>query len=208
MDAQTEFVAQEQALEELRAQQETDRADVQAEIEERAAIVASIESQIAEISGEIDGLEAEQAEIQAILASGSVYSGEPPPAGQMWRPVPGPITSPFGYRTHPIAGVTRLHTGADMRSSCGDAIFAADDGQVVFAGWKGGYGNATIVDHGGGVATLYGHQSQINVGQGQIVQGGDAIGLVGTTGYSTGCHLHFEVRIGGEPVDPAAWIGG
>jgi murein DD-endopeptidase MepM/ murein hydrolase activator NlpD len=94
----------------------------------------------------------------------------------------------------------------DFGAGYGEPIRAAADGTVVEAGWLGGYGNATVIDHGKGMATLYGHQSKILVSQGQSVKRGQVIGLVGATGFATGPHLHFEVRIDGTPVDPLPYL--
>jgi murein DD-endopeptidase MepM/ murein hydrolase activator NlpD len=129
-----------------------------------------------------------------------------PGTGQMIYPVIAPITSPFGYRTHPILGYQKFHSGMDFGADYGTIIYAADSGNVVFAGWYGGYGNAAIIEHGNGISTLYGHTSQVYVTEGQAVQKGQAIAAVGSTGFSTGPHLHFEVRISGEPVDPAQFL--
>ncbi|MBQ7529301.1 peptidoglycan DD-metalloendopeptidase family protein [bacterium] len=126
--------------------------------------------------------------------------------GRFITPAPGPITSPFGYRVHPIFGTLRFHTGVDIGAPYGCSILAADSGTVIDSGWMGGYGNCLIVDHGGGYSTLYAHCSQLYVGYGQGVTKGQAIAAVGSTGNSTGPHLHFEVRINGEPVDPLGFI--
>ncbi|MFN2504854.1 MAG: peptidoglycan DD-metalloendopeptidase family protein [Acidimicrobiales bacterium] len=137
---------------------------------------------------------------------------EAPPAaspggGGLINPVPGsPVTSGFGYRVHPIYGDARLHTGVDLGASSGTPIRAAGSGVVVTAEWYGGYGNATIIDHGNGLATLYGHQSSIGVSAGQRVSQGEVIGRVGCTGSCTGPHLHFEVREDGTPVNPMGYI--
>jgi murein DD-endopeptidase MepM/ murein hydrolase activator NlpD len=129
------------------------------------------------------------------------------PGGKLAMPVPGaPITSTFGYRVHPIYGTLRLHAGIDFGAPTGTPIHAADAGTVVSAGWISGYGNATIIDHGGGLATLYGHQSSIGVSVGQHVSRGQVIGAVGCTGDCTGPHLHFEVRINGTPVNPMPYL--
>jgi murein DD-endopeptidase MepM/ murein hydrolase activator NlpD len=93
-----------------------------------------------------------------------------------------------------------------MSGSSGTSIHACRAGKIVIAGWQGGYGNAVVIDHGGGMATLYGHQSRIAVSEGQQVNAGDVIGYVGSTGMSTGPHLHFEVRISGNPVNPASYL--
>jgi murein DD-endopeptidase MepM/ murein hydrolase activator NlpD len=127
--------------------------------------------------------------------------------GRLLTPVPGaPITSPYGYRVHPIYGTSRLHTGIDYGANEGVAIRASADGVVVSASWFGGYGNATIIDHGGGIATLVGHQSSMSVSAGQKVTQGQTVGRVGCTGDCTGPHVHFEVRVNGDPVNPAGYL--
>jgi murein DD-endopeptidase MepM/ murein hydrolase activator NlpD len=127
--------------------------------------------------------------------------------GRLLIPVAGaPVTSPFGYRIHPIFGTSILHTGIDYGADEGTPIRAAADGVVVSAGWIDGYGNATILDLGGGIAVLYGHQSAFRVSAGQKVTQGQTIGLVGCTGNCTGPHVHFEVRVNGDPVNPVGYI--
>lgn len=127
-------------------------------------------------------------------------------SGRYVIPADGPITSPYGYRIHPIFGTMRFHTGIDIGAYAGTSILAADSGVVVEANWIGGYGNTVMIDHGGGYSTLYAHSSKIYVRPGQIVRQGQPIAAVGSTGNSTGPHLHFEVRINGEPVDPLGFI--
>jgi len=122
------------------------------------------------------------------------------------RPVPGRINSPFGPRHHPVFGSTASHPGIDMQARSGDPIHAAADGVVITARWINGYGNAVIISHGAHYSTLYAHQSKLLVSVGDEVASGDVIGLIGTTGWSTGPHLHFEVRIDGTPVDPAPYL--
>lgn len=126
--------------------------------------------------------------------------------GQMVYPCAGELTSGFGFRLHPILGYQRFHSGVDFGADYGSLIYAADAGTVIFAGWYGGYGNAVIVEHGSGITTLYGHTSDLYVAEGQTVQRGQPIAAVGSTGLSTGPHLHFEVRENGEPVDPMAYL--
>jgi murein DD-endopeptidase MepM/ murein hydrolase activator NlpD len=126
--------------------------------------------------------------------------------GQLMLPVVGEITSPFGWRMHPVLGYERFHAGIDFGVDYGTAIYAAERGTVIFAGWYGGYGNAVIIDHGGSITTLYAHASELYVVEGQAVQRGQAIATVGSTGLSTGPHLHFEVRRDGEPTDPIAYL--
>ncbi|HEY9726625.1 MAG TPA: peptidoglycan DD-metalloendopeptidase family protein [Chroococcales cyanobacterium] len=126
--------------------------------------------------------------------------------GELINPSDGPITSGFGWRRHPILGYVRFHSGLDFGASYGSVIRAAESGRVIFAGWYSGYGNAVIINHGDGITTLYGHTSKLYVSEGQTVQVGQAIAAVGSTGLSTGPHLHFEVRKNGEPVDPMPYL--
>ena len=121
--------------------------------------------------------------------------------GMIW-PISGPITSEFGWRTHPIFGSARFHSGLDIGGDYGMPIHAAASGVVIEAGWIGGYGNTIMIEHGSGIVTLYGHNESLAVGVGQQVNQGDVIAYCGSTGNSTGPHCHFEVRVGGEPVSP------
>jgi murein DD-endopeptidase MepM/ murein hydrolase activator NlpD len=123
--------------------------------------------------------------------------------GMTW-PVNGHVTSYFGYRYHPILHFTRFHAGLDIGAAWGSPIIAAADGQVVTAGWTGGYGRAVQIAHGGGISTVYGHMSQVVAEQGSFVHAGQLIGYVGSSGLSTGPHLHYEVRRNGTPVNPLA----
>ncbi len=166
---------------------------------------AAVEATLAKIQGTKTDDQAELASLQAasdgIAAElrrrgGGGFASAPCQA----RPVPGDITSPYG----PRAG--GFHPGVDMYATYGEPIHACRAGTIVTAAWMGGYGNAVVIDHGGGMATLYGHQSRLNVTEGQHVNAGDVIGFIGSTGFSTGPHLHFEVRINGNTVDPAPYL--
>jgi murein DD-endopeptidase MepM/ murein hydrolase activator NlpD len=117
-------------------------------------------------------------------------------------PAQGPVTSYFGYRYHPILHFTRFHAGIDIGAGWGSPIVAAADGQVAAAGWAGGYGREVQIAHGGGIVSLYGHMSEIVAQPGSFVRQGQVIGYVGSSGLSTGPHVHFEVRMGGTPVNP------
>jgi murein DD-endopeptidase MepM/ murein hydrolase activator NlpD len=155
-----------------------------------------------EFVGEADALAAVSAQltvrIQAAQQSG--YSpGTPSSSGLIW-PVQGPVTSPFGMRWG------RMHEGIDIGVPYGTPIHAAAAGRVIYCGWESGYGNLTVIDHGGGLATAYGHQSSIAVSCGQDVSQGQVIGYVGCTGHCFGPHLHFEVRVNGAPVDPLGYL--
>ena len=133
------------------------------------------------------------------------------PAGQggtgqfMW-PCNGPITSYYGWRTHPIFGTPKYHSGMDIAVDSGTPIHAADSGTIVYSGWLGGYGNCVMIDHGGGLVTLYAHNSALNVGEGQYVSKGAVVAYAGSTGYSTGPHCHFEVRLHGELTEPLNYL--
>ena len=157
---------------------------------------------IIEMQTEIKKVEAE------ILEAAALHIGFDYVGGEMAWPVPGytRITSEFGMRTHPITGVYKLHTGTDIGAPLGTPFIAANDGVVVKAGWNNAYGNMVMINHGGGVSTLYAHGSEILVQVGQEVKRGEEVLKVGSTGYSTGPHAHFEVRINGQYVNPIPYI--
>jgi murein DD-endopeptidase MepM/ murein hydrolase activator NlpD len=204
---------------------EEDRAEVAAVRDDRAEALAAKEEVIsakesllstakdeAQNLREIEeDLESDEDRIRSILAAAS--SGAPAPGGPLptgggeflW-PAAGPLTSPFGYRVHPIFGDTRLHSGIDIGAAYGAPVIAADSGSISYVGAMSGYGNVIIIDHGGGIATTYNHLSGYYVSSGQSVSRGARIGAVGCTGYCTGPHLHFEVRVNGTPVDPMPYL--
>ncbi len=167
-------------------------------------VLAAAEKEVRTWEKQEDDLLAESARIAELIKKAAQQAAKS--SGPFMRPVPGAITSGFGYRIHPIFNVRKMHTGVDMNAATGDSIKSAQAGTVIFAGWKGGYGKCTIISHGGGIATLYGHQSKILVTVGQKVKKGQVIGKAGSTGYSTGPHLHFEVRVNGSPVNPQKYI--
>lgn len=146
-----------------------------------------------------------EADIVKLMRNTNPYSG-----GKMAWPVPGRtrISSPYGYRIHPIFKTKKLHTGIDIPAPTGTNIVAAADGTVIYTGTLGGYGKTVMVDHGGGIVTLYAHNSSITVSKGSSVKRGSTIARAGSTGYSTGPHLHFEVRKNGSYVDPLPWVKG
>jgi murein DD-endopeptidase MepM/ murein hydrolase activator NlpD len=148
---------------------------------------------------EANALAAADASVRSQLAGSQSGDTTPSASGLIW-PVNGPVVSPFGYRWG------RLHAGIDIAVPYGTPIHAAAGGRVVIAGWVGGYGNYTCIDHGGGMATCYAHQSSFAVSVGQSVGQGQVIGSVGCTGHCFGPHLHFEVRINGTPVDPLGYL--
>ena len=148
---------------------------------------------------------AESRRLQTII-SGSSGSGTVHGTGRLVWPVSGPVVSGFGWRIHPIFHTRKFHTGIDIGAGYGTPIHAADSGTVIYAAGMSGYGNVIVIDHGGGLSTLYAHQSGFAVGTGAGVSRGQVIGYVGMTGYTTGPHLHFEVRVGGSPVDPMGYL--
>jgi murein DD-endopeptidase MepM/ murein hydrolase activator NlpD len=187
----------------LRAQVEPARAAAAQEQAAEQATLADIQTRLGSDEAELAALVQASDSISALLRQ---HPTPGHPGGCDARPVPGPITSGFGPRRDPIRGTSGFHPGVDMNASYGDPIFACRAGTVVVASWQGGYGNATVIDHGGGMATLYGHQSRLAVTVGQHVNAGQIIGYIGSTGYSTGPHLHFEVRLDGNPVNPAPYL--
>jgi murein DD-endopeptidase MepM/ murein hydrolase activator NlpD len=172
---------------------------------------AEAESRIAKWEAELTAYAAEDSAIQQLIADSTASPiavpapAEPSLLGYQW-PVVGRVTSPFGYRIHPVYGTRKLHSGLDVGAPTGTPIAATSGGEVIFSGWRGGYGNAVIIDHGGGITSLYAHMSQLGVSEGTTVDRGDIVGLVGATGTATGPHLHFEIRLGGTPVDPAPYL--
>ena len=201
--------AEEQAAKE---QQEAKKAEQQAKVAEAQALVDQINADVAEVNRQLDEESAAASEIQAEIAkkqkqleeerkqNNIVISSE---TGYLW-PLPGyyRLSSQFGYRIHPITGVAHSHTGIDIPASGGTPILAAKSGQVVTSAYHYSYGNYVVIDHGNGNSTLYAHMSSRAVSEGQMVTQGQVIGYVGTTGSSTGNHLHFEVRDNYTRVDP------
>ena len=168
------------------------------------ALAALTQRERAELA-EIEALERASAELAARIRAAQAVARTPPTpsapssAGFVW-PVPGPVTSPYGMRWG------RMHEGIDIAAPMGAPVRAAAAGQVIYAGWMGGYGNLVVIDHGGGLATAYAHLSSIAVSLGQAVSQGDLVGAVGSTGHSFGPHLHFEVRVNGAAVDPLGYL--
>lgn len=188
----------------LREEQADRRGDLARAEADEQRVLERIQAQKGEYENELSRLVAESGSIAQMLSARQ--ASQTRSTLVVTRPVPGPIVSGFGPRLHPILGVRRLHQGIDMAAAHGRPIVAAADGVVVWAGERGGYGNCTIIDHGNQYATLYAHQSRFGVSVGETVRAGETIGYVGNTGLSAGPHLHFEVRLLGIPVNPAAFL--
>ncbi len=174
---------------------------------ERDALIQKIEGSVEELEKQLKEIEAEEASVRSQLANLS-GSSVPYSGGSMTWPSPSChiITSNYGWRLHPTLGYEKLHTGIDIGAAYGSKIVAAKSGTVVTATSNRAYGNYVVINHGGGVCTLYAHQSALAVSAGQHVNEGDLIGYVGSTGYSTGPHLHFEVIINGATTNPLGYI--
>ncbi|MCU6754758.1 Septal ring factor [uncultured Eubacterium sp.] len=217
-DAYDEIDKKKKEVEKLQTELNESKKVAESEKSTLEASKATVEKQKAEISASntetqkmLDSLKADAAAMsQNAVENGSSSSDSSYTGGAMAWPVPSVgtsnITSIFGWRTHPIFGVGRGHTGVDIGASYGSSVVAANPGRVIYAGWYGGYGNCVQIDHGGGVVTLYGHNSSLNVSVGQQVSRGQTIAYIGSTGYSTGPHCHFEVILDGVQVDPLDYI--
>jgi murein DD-endopeptidase MepM/ murein hydrolase activator NlpD len=185
-DARNQLLANQSSLSNNRSKRRSQLASVREQKEAWIAQANALAAADARVRGQL-----------AAVQSGSTSS--PSAQGLIW-PVSGPVTSPYGMRWG------RLHAGIDIAAPTGTPIRAAASGTVVLAAWNGGYGNYTCIDHGGGMATCYAHQSSYAVSSGAQVSQGQVIGYVGNTGHSFGAHLHFEVRINGSPVDPLGYL--
>jgi murein DD-endopeptidase MepM/ murein hydrolase activator NlpD len=183
------------------------RAAAKSEEDRQQDLLKQVQDQKADFQSELNALQVESGAVGEFLRQ--VQAGQklaPRKKRTFKAPVAGPISSGFGIRVHPILGDVRMHTGVDYAVGTGYPIRAAGPGVVVWAGPRGGYGNAVIIDHRNGLATLYGHQSKVNVTVGDKVSAGQVVGFVGQTGMATGPHLHFEVREFGTPVDPLLYL--
>ena len=142
--------------------------------------------------------------IENMIRGGNYGSGQG--TGVFMWPITGPITSNYGWRTHPIFGTSRFHSGLDIGAYYGESVVAADSGVVIYSDWMGGYGKTVMIDHGGSLVTLYAHNSDLVVSVGQSVSKGQLIAYAGSTGYSTGPHVHFEVRVNGTTANPLEYL--
>ena len=205
-----ELETQKAALEAQVAEAEQLIRNLEADIDAFTAAYAQIEAQKQQLQSQINSKVAElvaqeKAAQQAAQQQNQTYNAAAAvgaSGSMMWPATSHVISSPFGYRVHPISGVQKLHAGVDIAASYGSPVSAADGGTVILAGWNGGYGNCVVINHGNGLTTLYGHMSSIAVSVGQSVGKGQTIGYVGSTGASTGPHLHWEVAVNGVVTNP------
>jgi murein DD-endopeptidase MepM/ murein hydrolase activator NlpD len=186
-----QLIARQQGLSSARSSRRTSLADVRADAKQYAGEAAALLGQSANLAAQIQSA-------QATVTYSSSPDSTPSASGLIW-PVSGPVVSPFGWRWG------RMHEGIDIAAGYGTPIAASASGTVIYAGWMGGYGNLIIIDHGGGLATAYAHQSSFAVGGGPVSQG-QIIGYIGCTGHCYGPHIHFEVRVNGTPVDPLGYL--
>lgn len=214
--ARTEYEETITALDSKQKELEEQKAALEKEIEAASQVIAALENDIAEYKRVYDEFAAQEAELgesiddliaalerQQQLNSQTAIVG----TGSYIWPLPGYSPgSAYGWRMHPVYHEMRFHSGEDIGAPQGTAILAADSGSVILASYNGGYGNCVMINHGGGRVTLYGHMSSIAVSYGQNVTQGDVIGYVGSTGVSTGPHLHFEVRVDGATTDPKSYF--
>ena len=194
----------------LLASQKTQQHDLNETRLDKAYLLNQLRSKQSELEKLARQLDAEEDSIRARIAAYNAgpgrTSGLKRPQGRLAMPANGRIGSGFGMRMHPILKYRRMHKGVDISAPTGTPIRAAADGIVISASTMRGYGKCLILDHGGGVSTLYAHCSRLNVGSGARVRRGQTIAAVGSTGLSTGPHLHFEVHVNGKAVNPMSWL--
>lgn len=206
LDKQKEALRKDQtSLKDSEAQQKKslDALSKQKELHQKAAREL-VDSQ-KELQNKIRELMTQKRKLQEARAG--VTPSYVPSGGKLSWPVRGEITSDFGTRVHPVFKTKIQHTGLDIKAPAGTPVKAAAAGEVLFAGWLRGYGQIVILDHGGDLTTVYAHLSQIRVEEGKVVRSGDVIGNVGSTGVTSGPHLHFEVRVNGEARNPRNYLG-
>ena len=205
-DVQAKKIALAQSIQEINSQQR----DIKSAIAMNQSMISKYKTDRKTYERAERELARQSASIQSMIARNRSRSTVKITSTGFMRPIGGRITSPFGWRTHPIFNSRTFHSGVDIAGPNHGSIHASNSGKVIYSGWYGGYGKVVILDHGvvngKPTTTLYAHMSSIKVGQGQFVHKGDVVGYEGTTGYSTGPHVHFEVRINGKPNNPLNYI--
>lgn len=208
-DRKQELEKQKNELEKIQKMQQAKKQELDAQAEQKKEMVNTARQEKGAYERALNELERTSRELENMIRNiQSGTSGSQLGTGVYTWPTPGynTITSSYGMRYHPILKENRMHTGIDIGAPMGAKIVAADSGEVIFAGTSGAYGQVIIIDHGKGMSTLYAHQSAFVVGKGAIVGKGQQIGKVGSTGWSTGPHLHFEVRINGKDTNPLSYV--
>ena len=206
---QEQLDAEMKEIKSTQAELEAKRARANRLKEQRSYMLYKAQEEERQSQSEYERLLAISENITAMLRnmeSGGGSSSGGGGTGRFIWPCRGEITSYFGWRTHPIFGTTKYHSGMDIAVDYGTPILAADSGTVIYSGWLGGYGYAVMIDHGSGLVTLYAHNQSLNVYEGQYVTKGTCIAYAGSTGYSTGPHCHFEVRLHGEVTEPLNYL--
>ena len=194
----------------LQQQLAAEKSDMQQQAAQQTQLISRLQNERAAHAAAQRRLEADSQQLSTLIqrlavqqaAGGNFQQG----TGRLIPPVSGPVSSAFGWRTHPVYRTRRLHTGIDYAVASGTPVHAADSGTVLYSGWYGGYGYTVIINHGSGLTTLYAHNSGLIVGKNQRVAKGQQVAKSGSTGLSTGPHVHFEVRKNGQPVNPGSYF--
>ncbi len=207
MDVLDTLEKEQEELQKIGEELKAEKAVLDQKKAELDAEMAKLKKLEQELEAAEEKFESYAAQLRSEIAAKVDYTSEYVGGAYVW-PVPSnrTITSYFGWRIHPVLGYEKYHNGVDIAASSGAPVVAVASGTVILSEWYGGYGNCVIIDHGGGVVTTYGHFSQRNVSVGQQVTGGQVIGLAGSTGISSGPHLHIEFQVGGQTVDPLLYI--
>lgn len=211
-DKKAQIVSKKEHIVSIKHETEGKKKQLSEQTTEKRQLLTTIESQKKDAEKALDDLERESKQIaeqiRRIQAAAKRVHVVRKGGGRFVYPTPGyyNVTSPFGWRIHPILKTRRMHTGVDFGAPYGSEMVAADDGTVIYTGWNGAYGKVVIIDHGSNISTMYAHMSSFSVSDGANVKAGQKIGSVGSTGWSTGPHAHFEVRINGEPVNPMSYL--
>ena len=208
-EQQSQVEAQKNGIALLRQKQQVQKASLEQKSQQQAVLIERLKQNRAALEVAHEQLQQDSDNLSNLIQQRLAARRQAPIElydGPFLIPSQGPVSSLFGWRVHPILGTERFHGGIDFAIDYDTPVFATAGGRVLYADWYGGYGNAVIVDHGGGITSLYAHNNELRVSEGQLVQAGEVVALSGSTGLSTGPHLHFEIRQNGEPVDPKIYL--